>query len=269
MSTAASLPPNALKAALREQRPQIGLWSSLCSNVVTEVLSYAGYDWIVVDTEHAPSGPMDVLAQLQGLAAGTAEPVVRVAWNDAVLIKRLLDIGARSLMVPFVQSAAEARAAVAATRYPPHGIRGVSVVHRANRFGRVPGYLQTAQQDICVLVQLETRSALAALEDIAAIDGVDGLFIGPSDLAADFGHLGNAAHADVQGAIADACARIRAAGKPAGIITSVEADARRYFDLGFTFVAVGSDAGILAAGSSNLVARMRAAIGGDSASPAI
>ena len=268
MSASASLPPNALKAALREQRPQIGLWSSLCSNVVAEVLAYAGYDWIVVDTEHAPSGPMDVLAQLQGLAAGTAEPVVRVAWNDAVLIKRLLDIGARSLLVPFVQSGAEARAAVAATRYPPHGIRGVSVAHRANRFGRVPGYLLTAQQDLCVLVQLETRAALAALENVAAVDGIDGLFIGPSDLAADLGHLGNAAHPDVQDAIAGACARIRAAGKPAGILAPVEADARRYFAMGFTYVAIGSDVGILAAGSSTLVARMRAAIGGDNAATA-
>jgi 4-hydroxy-2-oxoheptanedioate aldolase len=260
MSAGAGLPPNSLKAALREQRPQIGLWSSLSSNIVAEVLAYAGYDWIVIDTEHAPSDTMDVLAQLQGLAAGTAEPVVRVAWNDAVRMKRLLDIGARSLLVPFVQSAAEAKAAVAATRYPPHGIRGVSVAHRANRFGRIPGYLQNAQQEICVLVQLETRAALAALEDIAAVDGVDGLFIGPSDLAADFGQLGNAAHAEVQAAIAEACARIRAAGKPAGILAPVEADARRYFAMGFSYVAIGSDVGILAAGSSSLVARMREAI---------
>ena len=264
----ATLPPNALKAALREQRRQIGLWSSLCSNVVAEVLAHAGYDWILVDTEHAPNAPLDVLAQLQALAGGTAEPVVRVAWNDTVLMKRLLDIGARSLLVPFVQSAAEARAAVAATRYPPHGIRGVSVAHRANRFGRVPDYLHTAQQEICVLVQLETRTALAALEDIAAVEGIDGLFIGPSDLAADLGHLGNAAHPDVQAAIADACARIRAAGRPVGILAPVEAEARRYFDMGFSYVAIGSDVGILAAGSSNLVARMRAAIGAPKAGPA-
>ncbi len=255
------IPPNKLKAALRGQHRQIGLWSSLCSNVVAEVLAYAGYDWIVVDTEHAPSEPLHVLSQLQALATGTAEPVVRVAWNDPVLMKRLLDIGARSLLVPFVQSADEARAAVAATRYPPHGIRGVSVSHRANRFGRVPDYLHTAQEEICVLVQLETRVALGNLEAIAAAEGIDGLFIGPSDLAADLGHLGNAAHPDVQAAIADACKRIRAAGKPAGILAPVEADARRYFEMGFTFVAIGSDVGLLAAGSTNLVARMREAIG--------
>lgn len=258
-----SNPPNRLKAALREHRRQIGLWSSLCSNVVAEVLAYAGYDWILVDTEHAPNDPADVLAQLQGLAAGTAEQVVRVAWNDKVLIKRLLDIGAASLLIPFVQSAAEARAAVAATRYPPDGVRGVSVATRANRFGRVPGYLQNAGQQICVLIQLETRAALDALEEIAAVEGVDGLFIGPSDLAADLGHLGDAAHPEVQAAIADACARVRAAGKPAGILAPVEADARRYFEMGFSFVAIGSDLGILAAGSSNLLGRMREAIGED------
>jgi 4-hydroxy-2-oxoheptanedioate aldolase len=228
--------------------------------VVADVLAYAGYDWIVVDTEHAPSEPLDVLSQLQALATGTAEPVVPVAWNDAVLIKRLLDIGARSLLVPFVQSADEARAAVAAC-YPPHGVRGVSASHRANRFGRVVDYLHTAHQEICVLVQLETRVALGNLEAIADVAGIDGLFIGPSDLAANLGHLGNAAHPDVQAAIAEACARIRAAGKPAGILAPIEADARRYFEMGFGYVAIGSDVGLLAAGSSNLVARMREAIG--------
>jgi len=156
------MPANPLKAALLVQRRQIGLWSALCSNIVAEVIGYAGFDWIVVDTEHAPSAPLDVLAQLQALATGTAEPVVRVAWNDAVLLKGLLDIGARSFLIPFVQNAEEARAAVSATRYPPQGIRGVSVSHRANRFGRVPNYLHTASEQMCVLVQLETAVALAS-----------------------------------------------------------------------------------------------------------
>jgi 4-hydroxy-2-oxoheptanedioate aldolase len=269
MQPLVTLVPNALKAALAAQRRQVGLWSGLCSSMVAEVLAYAGYDWIVVDTEHAPSAPLDVLAQLQGLAAGTAEPVVRVAWNDAVLLKRLLDIGARSLLIPFVQSAEEARRAVAATRYPPQGIRGVSVSHRANRFGRVAGYLKAAHEQICVLVQLETGPALEALEAIAAVEGVDGLFIGPSDLAAALGHLGDAAHPAVQTAIAQACARIRAAGKPAGILAPVEADARRYFEMGFTFVAIGSDVGILSAGSTALAARMREAIGEPYTGPAV
>jgi 4-hydroxy-2-oxoheptanedioate aldolase len=255
------MPANPLKAALLVQRRQIGLWSALCSNIVAEVIGYAGFDWIVVDTEHAPSAPLDVLAQLQALATGTAEPVVRVAWNDAVLLKGLLDIGARSFLIPFVQNAEEARAAVSATRYPPQGIRGVSVSHRANRFGRVPNYLHTASEQMCVLVQLETAVALGNLEDIAEVEGVDGVFIGPSDLAADLGHLGNAAHPVVQTAIAEACARILAAGKPAGILAPVEADARRYFEMGFTFVAIGSDVGLLSNGSTALVNRMREAIG--------
>ena len=254
------MPANPLKAALAAQRRQIGLWSSL---------GYAGFDWIVVDTEHAPSDPLDVLSQLQALATGTAEPVVRVAWNDPVLLKRLLDIGARSFLVPFVQNADEAAAAVSATRYPPHGIRGVSVSHRANRFGRVPNYLHTASEQMCVLVQLETAEALGNLEAIAEIDGVDGVFIGPSDLAADLGHLGNAAHPVVQTAIAEACARILAAGKPAGILAPVEADARRYFEMGFTFVAIGSDVGLLSNGSTALVNRMRTAIGEPQAVPAV
>ncbi len=255
-----TLSENRLKRALQAGERQIGLWSSLASPMVSEVLAYAGCDWIVVDTEHAPSDTMDVVVQLQALGGGTAEPVVRVAWNDAVMIKRLLDNGARSLLVPFVQSADEARAAVAATRYPPHGIRGVSVAHRANKFGRVPNYLHMAHDSLCILLQIETRTALDALEAIATVEGVDAIFIGPSDLAADLGHLGNAGHPDVQAAISDACRRAQAIGKPIGILAPVEADARRYFADGFGYVAIGSDVGILAAGSSSLVARMRDAL---------
>jgi 4-hydroxy-2-oxoheptanedioate aldolase len=257
----ATLPPNDFKAALRDGRPQIGLWSSFCSSLVAELLAHTGYDWIVVDSEHAPNDPADVLVQLQAMTGGSAEPMVRVPWNDPVLIKRILDVGGRTLLVPFVQSAEEARDAVAATRYPPHGIRGVSVAPRANRFGRVPGYLQNAERDICVVVQLETRAALGEIEAIAAVDEVDGLFIGPGDLSADLGHLGNPAHPEVQEAIADACRRIRAAGKPAGILAPVEADARRYFDMGFAYVAIGSDVGLLASASAAVLNRMREAVG--------
>jgi 4-hydroxy-2-oxoheptanedioate aldolase len=258
--SADAAPLNGLKAALLAGRRQIGLWSSMCSNVVAEVLAYAGYDWILIDTEHAPNEPLDVLAQLQALATGTAEAVVRVAWNDPVLIKRLLDIGARSLLVPFVQNAEEARAAVAATRYPPQGVRGVSVAHRANRFGRVPDYLQNAAKGICVIAQIETAAALEEIDAIATTDGVDGLFIGPSDLAASLGYLGNLRHPEVQAAIAHACARAVSLGKPIGILAHTEAAARRYFEMGYMFVAVGSDVGILANGSSSLAARMREAI---------
>jgi 4-hydroxy-2-oxoheptanedioate aldolase len=248
------LRPNLFKAALAEHRPQIGLWSSLCSNIVAEILAGAGFDWVLVDTEHAPNEIPDVLSQLQAMATGTAEPVVRCAWNDAVLIKRILDIGARSLLVPFVQNAGEARKAVAATRYPPYGMRGVSVAPRANRYGRVAGYHAKAQENICVLVQVETRAALREIEAIALVEGVDGIFIGPSDLAADLGHLGNPRHPEVQSAIADACARIRAAGKAAGMLTGDPDEALGYLRQGFEFVAVGSDTGVLANGARKLAA---------------
>jgi 4-hydroxy-2-oxoheptanedioate aldolase len=251
------LPANPLKRALREGRPQIGLWSQLTSPTGAELLAGSGFDFLVLDTEHAPNELPTILAQLQAMAGGTASGVVRVAWNDPVLFKRLLDVGAQSLLVPFVQNADEARRAVAATRYPPHGIRGVAVATRASRYGRVSDYLGRAQEELCVLVQLETRVALGNLESIAAVDGVDGLFIGPSDLAADMGHLGDSAHPEVRAAIDDAVRRISATGKVAGILAPVEEDARHWLALGCRFVAVGSDVGLLARQSEALAAKFK------------
>jgi len=249
------LPPNALKRAFRAGRPQIGLWSQLTSPVAAEILSRSGFDFLVIDTEHAPNELPHVLAQLQAIAGGTATPVVRAAWNDPVLVKRLLDIGAQSLIVPFVQNADEARRAVAATRFPPHGARGVAVATRASGYGRVAGYLARAHEELNVLVQIESRAALSHIESIAGVDGVDGLFIGPGDLSADLGHLGDPGHPDVCEAIDGAIRRIRATGKVAGILAPVEADARRYLDMGCLFVAVGSDVGLLARQSEALAAR--------------
>src|SRR2546426_1060071 len=183
------MPVNPLKRALREGGGQMGLGSGLSSHYSVEVVAGSGFDFLLLDTEHAPNDLPMVHNQLQAMVGGTAAPVVRPAWNDAVLFKRLLDLGVQSLLVPFVETADEARRAVAATRYPPAGIRGVSVTTRANRFGRVKDYAKRADEEMCVLVQLETRNALGNLESIAAVDGVDGLFIGPGDLAADFGHL--------------------------------------------------------------------------------
>jgi 4-hydroxy-2-oxoheptanedioate aldolase len=251
------LQPNLFKAALADKEPQVGLWSSLCSNIVAEVLAGSGFDWILVDTEHAPNDIQDVLAQLQAMQGGTAEPVVRVAWNDTVLIKRVLDIGARSILVPFVQNAQEAAAAVAATRYPPLGVRGVSVAPRANRYGRVPNYHANAHKDMCVLVQVETRTAISQIEAIAAVEGVDGIFIGPADLAADMGYLGNTKHPEPQAMYAEGCKRIRAAGKAAGFLTADLEEAARCFEHGFTFVAVGSDLGVLAMGAAKRAADFR------------
>lgn len=251
------LPANPLKRALRERRPQIGLWSMLASPIATEVIAGSGFDFVVLDMEHAPNELPAIREHLAAMQIGTAAPVVRPPWNDTVAFKRLLDLGAQNFVVPMVQNADEARRAVAATRYPPGGVRGVAVANRANRFGRITDYLQRANDEICVHVQLETRAALANLEAIAAVDGVDGLFIGPSDLAADFGQLGNGAHPDVRGAIDDAITRICATGKAAGILTPVEADARHWLGLGATFVAVGSDLGVLARQTEALAKKFR------------
>ena len=248
---------NRFKEALLTCRRQVGLWSALCSHIAAEIIAGAGFDWIVVDGEHAPNDISSLLVQLQAMRGGTAEPVFRIPWNDSVVIKRVLDIGARSLIIPFIQSAEEARMAVAATRYPPLGVRGVSVMPRASDYGRVRKYHQSAHLDTCVLVQLESRVALKEIEAIAAVDGVDGIFIGPSDLAADFGYLGNPMHAEVQRAIEDAAERIRATGKSAGTLATDIDDVDRLFGLGFNFTAIGSDVGILARGAERLAARFR------------
>jgi 4-hydroxy-2-oxoheptanedioate aldolase len=251
------LPRNPLKSALREGRPQIGLWSMLASPVAVEVVAGAGFDFLVLDMEHAPNELPDVLAQLRAMSSSGAMAVVRPPWNDPVVFKRLLDAGVQCFLVPFVQNAEEARRAVAATRYPPAGTRGVAVATRANRFGRVTDYLERANDEICVHVQIETGATLDQIDSIAAVDGVDGLFIGPSDLAADFGHLGNSAHPSVRKAIDAALARIRRTGKAAGILAPVESDARAWLEAGATFVAVGSDLGVLARQAEALAKKLK------------
>jgi 4-hydroxy-2-oxoheptanedioate aldolase len=239
------LPRNQFKAALAAGKLQIGIWSSLASNIGAEILSDSGFDWILLDTEHSPNEIPDLVAQLQAVQRGTATPIVRPAWNDMVLIKRVLDIGPQTILVPYVQNVEEAKRAVTATRYPPKGMRGVAGGARASRYGRVTDYLKKADAEICLLVQVETVSAMAKLDEIAAVEGVDGVFIGPSDLSASFGHIGNPAHPEVQKAIQDAAIRIRKAGKAPGILTGNEEEARRYIEWGYLFVAVGVDTGLL------------------------
>jgi 4-hydroxy-2-oxoheptanedioate aldolase len=248
---------NAFKHAIAAGKLQIGLWSSLCSNIVADIIGDSGFDWILLDTEHSPNEIPDLVEQLQAVRGGTATPIIRPAWNDAVLAKRALDIGAQTLLFPYVQNVEEAKRAVASTRYPPQGIRGVSVAARASRYGRTPGYLGKANAEICVLVQVETREAMKELEAIAGVDGVDGVFIGPSDLAASLGHLGNPAHPDVQEAIHDAVKRLKKVGKPAGILTGNEEEIRRYIEWGYLFVAVGSDVGLLAKSADTLAKKFK------------
>ena len=249
------LPRNAFKHALAAGNPQFGLWSSLCSNYTVEVIAGAGYDWILLDMEHSPNDLESLLAQLQAAAPYPASPVVRVPWNDMVTIKRVLDVGAQSLLIPYVSTVAEAKNAVAATRYPPAGVRGVAGTTRATRFGRVQGYAKKAHEEICVLVQVETREGLDNIEAICAVDGVDGVFIGPADLHASLGHTGETANPAVVPVMEEAMRRIRKAGRAPGYLSPVEADAKRMLAAGALFVAVGADIGILARGAEALAAR--------------
>jgi 4-hydroxy-2-oxoheptanedioate aldolase len=251
------LPENLFKRALAERRRQIGFWSTLPGGYATEILAGAGFDWLLIDTEHSPADPITVLPALQAAASYPTSCVVRPAWNDLVLIKRFLDIGAQSLLVPYVQSAEEARAAVAAMRYPPDGLRGISGSSRATRFGRVTDYAARAEAELCLLVQVETREAVEAIEAIAAVDGVDGIFVGPGDLSASLGHAGKLGHPEVVAAVEAAIGRIVRTGKPAGVLTPDRALARRCLELGALFVAVGLDAALLARGAEALAAEFR------------
>jgi 4-hydroxy-2-oxoheptanedioate aldolase len=251
------LPVNEFKRSLAAGRQQIGLWVSLASAYSAELVAGSGFDWLLIDTEHSPNEVDNTLAQLQAVAASPVSAVVRPAWNDKVLVKRHLDIGAQTLLIPYVQSEEEARAAVEAVRFPPKGVRGVAGMTRATRFGRVADYAKRAEEELCLLVQVETRAGLDALEAIARCDGVDGVFIGPADLAAGLGHLGEIPHPEVQSAIRDGIARIRACGKGAGILATDEPSARRYIEWGTTFKAVGMDAMLLARETERLAAKFR------------
>lgn len=251
---------NPFKHALAAGQAQIGLWCTLASPYAAELVAGSGFDWLLLDTEHTPADVPLVLQQLQAVAAepqGSTHPVVRAAWNDPVLIKRLLDIGAQTLLLPFVQNADEARAAVAAMRYAPRGIRGMGGTMRASHYGRDAGYVHEAERELCLLVQVETAEALTQIEAIASVDGVDGIFIGPADLSASMGHPGNASHPDVLAAIDDAIRRIRAAGKAPGILAVQEARARDCLALGAQFVAVGMDMILLRNAADGLAAAFR------------
>ncbi|MEM9098890.1 MAG: HpcH/HpaI aldolase/citrate lyase family protein [Pseudomonadota bacterium] len=250
-------PVNTFKAALTARTRQIGMWSALSSPVGAEILAHAGFDWVLIDMEHAPNDLPQVLAQAQALAVGPAPVLCRPAWNDTVLIKRVLDIGIQSLIIPFVQSAEEAQAAVAATRYPPEGVRGVAGGSRASHYGRVPGYQQNAAAQIAVVVQIETRDAVDRIEEIAAVEGIDALFIGPADLAASMGHLGDIQHQDVQATIAEAAQRCQAAGKPIGTLAVDKPIADRYFEIGYDFIAVGVDSVLLTRAADALAQSFR------------
>lgn len=248
---------NTFKQAITQREKQLGIWCNLGSKIVAEILAGAGFHWMVIDSEHGPNDLTEVLDQLQAVAPYDVEPVVRIPCNDITVIKRYADIGVRSFLIPFVQNKEQAEATVRYTRYPPLGVRGVSVAHRANRFGRIKNYHVNAHKNMCVVVQAETAEAVQNLSAILSVDAIDAVFIGPSDLAASMGHLGNNGHPEVQKTIEQARKIAVSAGKPIGILAPAEEDARRYFSEGFTFIAVSSDMGLLSAGSSAVRERYR------------
>jgi 4-hydroxy-2-oxoheptanedioate aldolase len=248
-------PTNPFKAALAQGRPQIGLWLSMAEPYLAEVSATAGFDWLLIDGEHAPNDVRSTLAALQAVAPYRSQPVVRALDGDVARIKQLLDIGAQNLLVPMVDTAEQARALVAATRYPPQGIRGVgSAVARASRWSARTDYLDVADGEVCLLVQAETVTALANLEAICAVEGVDGVFIGPADLAASMGHRGKPGHPEVQAAIEGAMRTIIGSSKAAGTLTSEPVLARRYLEIGCRFVATGVDVLLYANAARKLAA---------------
>ena len=252
-----AFPVNGFKQRLKAHDKLIGCWCSLGNPITTEVLGLAGFDWLLLDAEHSPNDVLTLIPQLMALKDSASAPVVRPPANEPVIIKRLLDAGFHNFLIPFVESAQAARDAVAATRYPPQGIRGVAMVQRNNRYGTVPDYFKLANDNMTVLVQIESRAGVEAVAEIAAVDGVDGVFVGPSDLAAALGHIGNPGHPEVQAAITQLFAAIQAQGKPIGILTPVEADARRYLEQGASFVAIGNDIGLFRAQTQALRDRFR------------
>lgn len=250
-------PRDVLRDALDEaSRPLVGMWVCSGSALMAEVCAGGGLDWLLIDMEHAPNGLESVLAQLQAVAAYPVTPAVRVPAADPVVIKQVLDLGAQNLLVPMVSSAAEAEAAVAATRYPPRGRRGVgSALARSARWNRVGAYLADAAAHVSVCVQIETAEGVDAAAEIAAVDGVDGVFVGPSDLAASLGHLGQQTHPEVVAAVQRAFAGVLSTGTPVGVNAFDPAVADEYVSAGASFVLVGADVALLARGSESLAAR--------------
>lgn len=251
------LATNPFTQALGAGEKQIGLWISLCSNFVAEVTAHAGYDWALIDMEHSPNDYFSVLSQMQAFAASSTTAVVRVEWNDTIAVKRLLDLGAPGILFPMIQTVEEAQKAVAATRYPPNGVRGVSGATRATKFGRITDYVARVEDETTVLLQLETRAAVEQAEAIADVNGVSGIFFGPADIAADIGKLGKPMDPEVWALIKPAAQKLIAKGVPVGTLVLDPVFATELLNEGFTFVACGTDASLLAKASDHLLATVK------------
>ena len=256
------IPVNTFKQAMLGKKCQIGLWVGLADAYAAELVATTGFDWLLIDGEHAPNDLRSVLAQLQAVAPYPAHAIVRPVLGDVALIKQLLDAGVQTLLIPMVETAEQATLMVAATRYPPRGIRGVgSAGARASRWSAVDGYPHDADAQMCVMVQVESVRGLANLADIAAVEGVDGVFFGPADLSASMGHLGNPNHPDVQSAILDGMRTVVAAGKAPGILTFDRKLTEKCMAAGALFVAVGVDAMLLTHACRDLAASYRTTSG--------
>lgn len=253
---------NPFKKALSQGEMQFGCWLGLADTFSAEMMGQAGFDWVVVDGEHGPNDLRSILAQLQVLASTDAHAVVRLPVGETYMIKQTLDAGAQTLLIPMVETVEQARQLVRDVNYPPHGDRGVGyALARASKFSTITDYGTTADAQICLLLQVENLRGLAALDDILALDGVDGVFIGPADLAADMGHMGNAAHPDVQAAIMDAITRIKAAGKAPGILSTRDEMTNDAIAAGAQFVAVGADVLLLGQAARALAKKWQATKG--------
>lgn len=248
---------NPFRQALQSGRSLVGVWAVLNSSAVIEGLCWSGFDWIMIDNEHAPTDLNDTLSHLRATGGTPTIPMVRPPWNDAVLIKQYLDIGVQTLMLPHVQSAEEAAAAVSATRYPPFGERGVALMHRASRYGRTPEYLKSAANDLFVIVQIESEKALGNLGEIIAVEGIDAIFFGPGDLSANMGYLSQPDHPDVLVKIDDARKKVQSLGKFAGVLATSPETAARHIESGFNFVSVATDGGLLFAAADKTASTHR------------
>ena len=255
------VPVNRFKRAIREGKPQIGLWPAMGDPISAELCAGAGFDWLLLDAEHGPNDLRTLLAQMQAVAPYDSIPIVRIRVGDINIIKQVLEIGAQTLLIPMVETADQAASLVAAMQYPPAGVRGVgAALGRSSRWNRMPSYLKQAGEEMCLLVQIETRRGVENIKAIAETPGVDGIFIGPADLSASMGHLGDMTHPDVLTTIEQCLGHIRAAGKASGILMGDEALVRRYLELGCTFIAVSADTLILSQGADRMASRFKALV---------
>lgn len=252
------LSPNPFLSNLKSGKKQIGLWISLCSGYAADVVSHSGYDWVLLDMEHAPNDVPTVVSQLQAMSASASNAIVRPDWNDSVKIKRVLDLGAQSVLIPMIQNVEEAKQAVAACRYPPQGIRGVAGATRATAYGRTKDYFHGINDETAIILQLETRAALEQAEEIATVDGVSGVFFGPADIAADIGKLGQPMDPAVWDVILPVAQKLIARGIPVGTLVLDDAFAAKLLNEGFSFVACGMDIAMLAKTADSLLESVKA-----------